>query len=431
MTSSVDYRPARERLARVFAELDFKSAAAVLDFQIQLIDEICRAESASTPEAKDHIMILRAFGDALAHGLLTTHALRQLAKNEGATQPSLMSQGQAFLNTKSMAERLSSDGSLVLFADINNIVKIGDLIVCDYPDIPSIVECKSKLPKTQHLLQGRRGRQFERAFESVKYMKEGHRISGSADRPERLLATTESDVPISWVWSAVETALSSLTDQQVVSMETEPGAGLVAISRQTATSNIEFPDFAKRMRRLAYSPHTEILFGTPFYAPPLSWPLPISQRIALMEADYLLFRFLDIISLQESFLKEGLSLSLRDPKDEDYLFDILNLPHPIQHLSMSHRPSRDVVFGYQTVSSTARFHTVATNRVFQRSSALLAPVQPEALGVGIFPMQPNIFEGVPGMIIVSPALGETSGTASDEQQSSRPTENSHGDDTEQ
>ena len=84
MNTTINYRAARERLANVFALLDHENAGAVFEYQLQIIEEIRSAESETTPEAKLHVAMMRVFGDALAHRLLSTHALRQLVKNKTA-----------------------------------------------------------------------------------------------------------------------------------------------------------------------------------------------------------------------------------------------------------------------------------------------------------------------------------------------------------
>lgn len=419
MNTTINYRAARERLANVFALLDHENAGAVFEYQLQIIEEIRSAESETTPEAKLHVAMMRVFGDALAHRLLSTHALRQLVKNKTAKPPSLKNQGKGFQDTVDMARSCCNDGSLILFADITNIIKIGDFIVCDSPDIPDIVECKSKLQLNRYLFLGRRRRQLERSFATVKYLKEGHRqttepIPMDADQQQetrRILAAADSEGPLDWEWSSVQSLLTSLNNDPITSVETEPGAGLSVCTREVDLENVEWPPFVQRMRRFVVGCHTALFFGSEFYPPPLAWPLPLAQRIALMEQDFLLLRHLDLISLQESFEAQGLPLAFRGVDDKDHLFEVTN-PRPFEYLYMSHRPARDIIFGYQTINSAARFHAIGTKKTIRDAMDLIKPVTPETLGVGLVPMQPNIKDG-PGMIVVmpvAPSLQEKSGS---------------------
>jgi len=120
-----------------------------------------------------HIESLRLYADTLVWWNLHPHAIRQLAKNPGPVQ-SLLRQGDAFHSVLLHAERYQRETRLpILIADITNVLKVGDIVVVSDPESPQVVECKLKLPKPQHLMQGRTGRQVSRAIGTMQYLKEG------------------------------------------------------------------------------------------------------------------------------------------------------------------------------------------------------------------------------------------------------------------
>jgi hypothetical protein len=120
-----------------------------------------------------HIQRLRLFADGLAWLVLHPHVIRQLAKNDDVPK-TLVDQGAAFdqvlASAKAHYRRLRVP---VLIADLTSILKIGDLIVVTNTEAPMIIEVKQRLPKPEHLMQGRVGRQISRAIGTLKYLHEG------------------------------------------------------------------------------------------------------------------------------------------------------------------------------------------------------------------------------------------------------------------
>lgn len=81
MLTAENYRQVRERLLMELSKINLDDADEILKYQLNLVDEILDAESAKTLDAAEHMKKVRAFGDALAHRLLT-HSCAQTACEE-------------------------------------------------------------------------------------------------------------------------------------------------------------------------------------------------------------------------------------------------------------------------------------------------------------------------------------------------------------
>ena len=114
-------------------------------YQERLVKEVLRTEDEicfdRSPERKAHLRSVRTYADALAWANLSDYSIRQLARNTGKS-PFLSHQREAFEWTMNFARTLADQGTPVLFADLTNILKIGDLIVCTDPNAPTLFECK-------------------------------------------------------------------------------------------------------------------------------------------------------------------------------------------------------------------------------------------------------------------------------------------------
>lgn len=154
------------------------SSEDLLAIQEQIANSICRCEHAlKGTEKKDnlklHIKRLRLYADGLVWLVLHPHTIRQLAKNPGPPQ-SIEAQGEAFDQVlESARDHLTRDKVPVLIADITNVIKIGDLVLCTNPEAPQIVECKTRLPHPLLFMRGRFGRQVSRTMSTLKYLSTG------------------------------------------------------------------------------------------------------------------------------------------------------------------------------------------------------------------------------------------------------------------
>lgn len=340
---------------------------------------------------------------------------------------------------------------MTLIADLTNIVKIGDLILCDDPEKPDIVECKNKLSKPRYMFLGRKKRQFTRAFETAQYLKsdirhnetlqniltaensktliedslpdqgdggsstsENQAERNAADRtrgaeaesqqPEpigRVLKATAHSEQVEWVWSAVE-ALIPRASTDLTWIETEPGAGL-AVCKNTIECTEDFvagSTFVRQQRVPLFLCHAGLLAGNPLYSPPMVWPIPIEQRIALMEEECLRFRCLDLISLEEAITAQGVPVRLCVDDSGNLCFEVID-PHPLRELHINVRPITDVLYGFQTIQSAARIYASMAKKMIKDAIDTIRDLTQAAVGVSITKMDPQNNDG-PGAIIVSP-----------------------------
>ncbi len=142
-----------------------------------IASEILRAEALQVQDAKTdvpfHIERLRLYVDGLVWLILHPHVIRQMAKNADVPK-SLLQQGDAFgLVLESAHHYYETIGVPIFIADITNVLKIGDLVVVTNTEVPMIVESKKRLPRPEHLMQGRSGRQISRAMGTMRYLREG------------------------------------------------------------------------------------------------------------------------------------------------------------------------------------------------------------------------------------------------------------------
>jgi hypothetical protein len=193
-----ELRSERDRLLTEFAAV--ATTAELLDFQLQLAAAIelsePRAFREKNRDAKEHLRLLRLLGDGLARRLLHPHAIRQLAKNP-APPPALGSQGDGFRQTLEAAREIAGREHPVLISDLTHCLTVGDLVICDDPERPSIVECGGH---EKFLHKGRKGRQLRRAQAIIDLLKDGTAVLPGNDLPTRVLEIkTASDR----TWSVV------------------------------------------------------------------------------------------------------------------------------------------------------------------------------------------------------------------------------------
>jgi hypothetical protein len=159
------------------------SAQDVTRYQKALVRELMATEGEisadNRPWRKRHRRLVRIYGDALAHTLLSIYAMRQLARNTGKP-PHLSGQGKSFELAIECLEAVSDRGLPAVLADLTNVLRNGDLIVCGHPHLPMIFECKlSKVKEARFQRQGRRGRQLARMESIASFLQKGRgRIVG-------------------------------------------------------------------------------------------------------------------------------------------------------------------------------------------------------------------------------------------------------------
>lgn len=347
----VDLRKIRRLL---FDRLDrVGTARELLAYQIDLAEAILETErhlktgNSGSEVLKSHTKCVRLYADALVWWFLHPHSIRRLAKNLGAPQ-SLLAQGNAFENVLSHAKGyLEKTGLPILIADITNIIKIGDIIVVVDPERPQIVECKMKVPKWQHLMQSRVGRQVSRAIGTMQYLKEDaakvfgesyYRVAvKSQHRAERnweivdclcwkalrLGEAFQEISPGDYLW-----ALRSERQEIVLSAVKEKAQGLGTAQFGTSLRLMNFQDG--------------------LFPPPPAWrPVSPEVRFQLTEGTIVLFHLVSYEALAGDY-GDGQSISIRDG-DYPIVVSVRG-----QEFPLSRRFIYDIVYGFESMESCVK-----------------------------------------------------------------------------
>ncbi len=349
--SEQELRDSRRRLFEAFprtAEPD-----AILHFQSLLAEEILRTENEQQIEEsqlrKLHLRAVRLYGDGVAHRLLSAYAIRQLSRNSGKP-PNLIGQGAAFQLVKDCAAEVARHGVPPLLADLTNVVRNGDLILCLDPNSPRIVECKSsKVKDARFERQGRRGRQLAR-FESIQaFLDEGRgRIFGEEN--ERI--TVEIAHTPRFSFSTVNAIVKSALAHKPLALTPSPDEFYAAaLEGETA-------DVSAALANLKHKKGDHIAIGrsldplqsgvweTP---PPVLWKVDDSAKWALMEGDVTVSRAVRV----ETFV----GLARGDTRVESLVHPKGKVPWAYaivvgeERVTVLGNVILDVVYGHQTLES--------------------------------------------------------------------------------
>jgi hypothetical protein len=203
-------RDERDELLRAHEKVD--SPSALLEFQLQLAEAIAshepQAHQAKNRLAKEHLRLLRLLGDGLAWKYLHSYVVRQLAKNP-APPPALTNQRDGWHETLAAAVEIAARGHLVLVADLTHVVTVGDLIICDDPERPAIIECGGH---KDYLHVGRKARQLRRARAISKLLNEGVALLPGNSMPTATLAISTEP---RYKWDVLERAILGAEQERV------------------------------------------------------------------------------------------------------------------------------------------------------------------------------------------------------------------------
>jgi hypothetical protein len=271
-------------------------AVAVARFQRELAGEIIEAESAHRSakseerlEWKHHIRRLRAHADALAWWAFHPHAIRQLAKG-GHRAQTLSSQGAALEHALAVVEELASEGIVSIASDLTSDLRLGDVVIVDSRDAPTIVECKRTLPPNDAPLRGRVGRQSARLHGTADYMRHG--IAQFPGEPmARICVEGRPSEPR---WDRVEEAVeAALLTGRAVTRVLGPRHVVVVLPRDVPMPG-DLQELVGDFESIAIGAHVRFLDDErPLVPPPLSWPLSRRARTALMEGELTVAVLLD------------------------------------------------------------------------------------------------------------------------------------------
>ncbi len=328
------------------------SAESLYQIQVEIVEEIKISEKQVkqdvSGEYEGHIHLLRCYCDGLAWNLLYSHTIRQLAKNWAPPQ-SISNQGNSFNLVMQKAKELSNEGKPVIIADITNIIKIGDLIVCSDPEMPSIVECKKGNFHPHNIMKGRSGRQLSRAIGTLEYLKKG-KAKVFGEEKERVVFETTTEVIHNWqvvkksVIEALETGIGfgKASDYDIM--------WAIANDEITKVQN-EIEDILKSFKEPFVGCHLRVVEEMEFlHPPPSAWPIDIECRFALMEGDVVLFHLIDLSYFNKLCTPDGRikGILYKNNVLEEYCFVVeVNGQERI----LSARFLNDVLYGYATIES--------------------------------------------------------------------------------
>lgn len=321
----------------------------LLAIQEQIADSIRRCEHAlKGTERKDdlqfHIERLRLYADGLVWLVLHPHTIRQLAKNPGPPR-SIQAQGKAFDQVlQSARHHLRKDKVPVLIADITNVIKIGDLVLCTNPEAPQIVECKTRLPHPLLFMRGRFGRQVSRAMSTLKYLSTGSAKVFGAERHQLVL---ESPHASKRNWEALTSVCTTAVSDGRAFTQLSDHEFLWAYTRENQDSVLaEVARYSKNLgcgflgTSLGLMNMTDGLFP-----PPIVWLIPSELRFQLMEEDLVVAHLLDSKAF-ECDLGNGERIEVSPLEDFPIRVVTGGKEYPL-----ARRFIYEVLYGFETVDS--------------------------------------------------------------------------------
>lgn len=347
MVSSEQLRNERQSLFKKWIRVG--SFEDLLGIQEQIADSIRKCErTLGTAENKNdlqfHIERLRLYADGLVWLVLHPHTIRQLAKNPGP-QRLIEAQGKAFDQVLESAwEHLKTDKVPVFIADITNVIKIGDLVLCTNPEMPRIVECKTRLPHPRLFTQGRFGRQVSRAMGTLRYLSKG---SAKVFGDEHYRLVLESPHVSKRNWEAVAKACTTAISDGRAFIQLSDHEFLWAYARRNQDSVLA--DVAEYGKPLTCS-----YFGTSLglmnmsdglFPPPIVWPISSELRFPLMEEDIVVAHLVDATAF-ECDLGNGERIEICAQEDFPIRVVTGGKEYPL-----SKRFIYDVLYGFEAVSN--------------------------------------------------------------------------------
>ena len=345
MSSPIEATTRCELYTAILALPDLENANRLIEFQVRLADAIAESESAArTPGFDRHGFLLRRCQDALAFRLLVPHTIRQLLGGASAQVPNLTGQGASFRATLEVAHSYAAAGHLVLVADLSHLIRVGDLIVCDDPFMPSIIEVKSGVVLPQHVMQGRRGRQISRSLTIIDYLKNDHgQIFGQASAK----IAVEPNKSMEFSWPLVEEVIGAARHHETAVIRVSDHDVLLAVNTSGGASVSLEPIAAdlQRFRSPLIASHAVALLNPDLLIrPPLVWPIDDEAKLLLMEEELILVHAIDLARFM-------------DPLEDD--FRILEVSHDRglaterrgEQGTASARFIHDVLYGYATIES--------------------------------------------------------------------------------
>ncbi len=339
-------RSERNKLFQQCVRVD--SFQELLETQLAIADSIRRAERLLKGERDTglqfYIERLRLYADGLVWLVLHPHVVRQLAKNADVSK-SLLDQREGFeLVLQSARNHFKKLRVPVFIADITNVIKIGDLIVVTNREAPMIVESKKRLPKPQHLMQGRIGRQVSRAMGTLKYLRDG---SAKVYGDDHYRHTIETPYKAQRNWEIVDKVCADgLHDGWAENKVSEHEVMWAYAKGQEHRLQPEIRQWDKRDSVQFLGTSLGLMnMRDGLFPPPGVWPISTEARFALLEEDVVLVHLL-YGSAFEHRSETGESIRVDSERDFPVIVTTGGKEYPL-----SRRFIYDVLYGFETVGS--------------------------------------------------------------------------------
>ena len=330
---------------------------------------------------KDHCHLLRVYGDTLAWTLLDRHAIRQLAKNID-NWPNLFHQGSAFDRVLETADFYAELNLPVLASDLTNILTIGDLVICDNPEVPTIVEVKGAAFTLNSFQTDRRTRkQAIRAMRTSEFMATG---------------TSGFQVAIG-IQAAASYSWASLDD--VLKRARREGSAVTNVGNESIVWAFEsdggkLPPLPVSLNDLM-QPHGAVEVGCHLgliergrqlstSAPPTVWPLEPDLRYSLLEGELIVMHLVDTGRFLDRTRPDGWVRRLLP--DSGRHAEITGIEIELadgRRATLSPRFIGDVVYGFQTIESVVAEMVTFARKALDQTDMLDATfAQPNAKSFG-------------------------------------------------
>jgi hypothetical protein len=350
-----ELRAERDQLLTAYAAVDTR--AALLEFQLQLAAAIESRESAAfrlkNPEARQHLRLLRLLGDGLAWQLLHPYAIRQLAKNT-APPPALGNQGDGFRQTLDAARELTANGRLVLVSDLTHCLTIGDLVICDDRERPSIVECGGH---EEFLHKGRKARQLQRAQAVIDVLKDGTAVFPGHDRATR---TIEIVTRSRETWAVVDRVVLA-AERKGSATELANNDDLVfALRADNDPPADAMHELTNHMAEPTFAIYTRLLERPDPRVPPcVAWDVSPAAKRLLYHGDVVVGHVVDVAAFLGRRSGNAEIVKVLRSADEVTGFGVVVGD---DRLTFSHEFLTDVLLGFATIESTAEAILEAAQR---------------------------------------------------------------------
>lgn len=296
-------RHRRSLAERLVAMGPMPAASALAQFQRDLADALLSGEAALVgcdgsmrSQIKNHIRLLRSFGDAIAWLHLHPHAIRQF-RSGGLPGQHLSSQREALEGVLTVVDEIATSGIVAIATDLTTDLRLGDIVVCDDHAAPTIIECKRRLPRDNSILLGRVGRQVARLRRTADYLETG--AAGFPGEPLPRLCI-KTDIVVEPEWSLIESAIETAVGRGGGVVQRLGSGQVLWVGMGEEELPHELIEHIRFFKQPVVGVHTRYLDDdSPLMPPPLAWPISAATRLQLLEDDISITVVLDASCFEE------------------------------------------------------------------------------------------------------------------------------------